>query len=117
MADDDDVLSPIAVDVSYTLTKSDDVTIAEHSFVIGGTPIDLDGDEDDDDPNKFASPDGQPYNCTQDADGLQVTLRATGHRGSSWTLNVTVDGSPLHDNPITVEADNKGRLNHDQTHH
>jgi len=107
-----DTTHTVAVDVTYTLTKTNDVSFVANSFIIGDTPIDLAGDKDDN--NTFTSK--HPYHCLRQSNGLHVILGAFGHVGGSWKLEIKVDGTDLNDNPITENIGGTGHVDHNAFH-
>ncbi len=86
------------------------------NLAIGFTPIDLAADQDPSDANTFTTKGSKKYTCLKEADGIQITCRANGKSGGSWTLTVQLDGTPLGDNPIEEETDGNGHLDHDKKH-
>jgi hypothetical protein len=104
-------LQGVAVPVTYTLEKSSDVAFL--SLSIGLVHIDLDADQDPSNPDSFATRNRKKYVCLQEDDGIRVTARAKGKAGGKWSLNVTISGTALGDNPIEESTDGNGRLDHD----
>ncbi len=104
-----------SVYITYTLTKSD-AEVAIANLTIGYTIIDLIADLDTEDINTFKTRGAQEYLGLSEADGIMVSVNATGKVGSSWSLSISLDGVPLSDNPIEEETDDNGYLNHNQKH-
>ena len=98
----------IAVDATYTLTKSADVSLI--SFYIGYTEIDLQSDQSETDGNTFATKSPKTYPCLKGDDGIKVVLRAKGKHGGFIELKISLDGKALAANPIELKTDNNGRL-------
>ena len=102
------------VPITYALTKSNDVEL-ERLF-IGDTKIDLELDQDPNDPNRFATRPSKKYMCINDDEGLRVVMFAGGNSGGGWSLEISRAGIPLGDNPIEESVDSQGRADHNAFH-
>lgn len=102
------------VPVTYVLTKSNDVVLKR--MYIGDTKIDLEVDQDPNDPNRFLTRGSKKYMCINENEGLKVFITADGNAGGFWSLEISRSGSALSSNPIRETTDNNGCLNHNEYH-
>lgn len=102
-----------SVYVTYTLTASD-ANVAFAFLSIGYTIIDLVADQVPGNPWSFKSRGPHEYLGLQENDGILVSVNATGKAGCSWTLEISIDGTALSDNPIKETTNLNGYLNHNQ---
>ncbi|PJJ80179.1 hypothetical protein [Mucilaginibacter auburnensis] len=102
------------VKITYKLVKTGDVSMADLS--IGHTPIDLKKDQDKTDNNVFQSKNDSQYLGLWEGNGILVTAHANGKAGGNWKLTISVNGTPLNDDPIKESTDGNGHLDHNAKH-
>src|SRR5688572_13123008 len=102
------------VPITYVLVKSNEIELKR--LYIGDTKIDLELDQDPNDPNRFATRGSKKYMCINDDEGLKVVLRADGNAGGGWSLEINRSGVALGDNPIEEFVDGQGHADHNSFH-